>query len=117
MNRIQQSDYLINHPSFKQAINNFNEGHPEDIRDILCILLKEVEDKTKIASSRCCGKNIAMNKSDIKIAIIEQEKIDSFDYKPPFIKACDKLTFQRKVINKIKSYVPHNQLSLFMSVA
>lgn len=108
----EQADFILNHRSFKQAIENFQNGHTEDLRYILIILQREAANKTKESQIRCYRQWKRCNIADI-IELLQVRPIpDNMDIRLPAINkiepVCKKL---------LKMRVAKTNLDIFEEVA
>lgn len=119
MTTSEQTDYTLSHPSFKQAIKNYNLGYTEDLRHIMIILQIEADNRRKEDSIRLVGQNHSLNKADIKDLMKKQERPSTLDCRMPQVKAIS-LEEHQTILNKIHTKVKSaktmikNQLDLFV---
>lgn len=112
----EQTSYTLKHPSFKQAIKNYNLGHEDDIHYILTILQIEADNRRKEDSIRIVGQYHSLNKADLKEYMKQKERPCTIDCRMPHIKPVEESLLQ-KIHSKAKSAQKTiaNQLNLFIT--
>lgn len=115
----EQANYMVSHPLFRQAVNNYLSGKSEDLTYIMIILQKEAVDRTRDLSVRTYMQWKGLNYSDIIVELRRMAVPVDLDARMPMETPDDVLI---KVPNKSKHIGKHyftapNQLSLFVQVA
>jgi hypothetical protein len=116
----EQANYMVSHPLFRQAINNYLSGKREDLTYIMIILQKEAIDRTRDLCVRTYMQWKGLNYSDIIIELRRMGVPLDLDARMPMETPDDVLV--SKFTNKSKHFGKHyftapNQLSLFVQVA
>jgi len=117
MTTSEQSTNTLKHPSFKQAIKNYNLGYEDDIHYILTILQIEADNRRKEDSIRLVGQYHSLNKADLKEYMRQRERPNTMDCRLPHIKPVEESTLLQKIHSKAKSAQKTiaNQLNLFIN--
>lgn len=82
----EQADFTLNHRSFKQALENYKNGHIDDLRYILIILQREAANKTKESQIRCYKNWCRLNIADIKHELQINPLPENMDCRLPLVK-------------------------------
>ena len=112
----EQTDFILNHPHFKVALENHRNGYADDLRYILIIHAKEAANKTKAGLIRYYGTDCKhLNIADIKDSFQKWEIPSTMDVRLPVVKPAE-VTLVKRAMAKMKLVI-QNQYDLFEQVA
>lgn len=110
------TDYIVSHPAFADAVNDFNET-PQKLNDLIFKIQLHAIDTQIKNSAREYGSCKRMNGSDIKEALLSMRQPDNLNIQLniPITKAdyCKVIDLMTHIKKKSAKYFNPLQLSLF----
>jgi len=116
----QQTDFVITHPAFADAVNSFNNGDGKKIADILFDLQLHCIDVQIRNSAKEYGSRKRMNSSDIKEGLLSMRQPDNLNVYLPIPlpqPECKVVNLITHIKRKVAKYFNPLQLSLFPDYA